>query len=111
VGTSYLLCTEATTSKVHRAALKSDAVQHTALTNVFSGRPARGIVNRLMRELGPMSAVAPAFPLAGRAIAALRTRAEGHDSGDFSPLWAGQNTRGCREVSASLLTQELAAGV
>ena len=111
VGTSYLLCPEATTSKVHRAALKSDAAQHTALTNVFTGRPARGIVNRLMRELGPMNAAAPAFPLAGTAVAALRARAEAHGSKDFSPLWAGKKARAVREVSAAVLTQELAAGV
>ncbi|MGE3161173.1 MAG: NAD(P)H-dependent flavin oxidoreductase, partial [Burkholderiales bacterium] len=64
VGTAYLLCPEATTSKVHRAALKSDAARVTALTNLFTGRPARGIVNRLLRELGPMSTKPPAFPLA-----------------------------------------------
>jgi nitronate monooxygenase len=58
VGTAYLLCPEATTSAVHRAALSSDA-RHTALTNLFSGRPARGIVNRIMRELGPISPSAP----------------------------------------------------
>ena len=57
IGTAYLLCPEATTSAVHRAALKSDAARHTALTNLFSGRPARGIVNRLMRDLGPISTV------------------------------------------------------
>ena len=111
VGTSYLLCPEATTSKVHRAALTSDAAQHTALTNVFSGRPARGIMNRLMRELGPMNAAAPPFPLAGTAVAALRARAEAQGCGDFSPLWAGQNSRAVREVSAAVLTQELAGGV
>ena len=76
VGTAYLLCPEATTSAVHRAALKSDAARHTALTNLFTGRPARGIVNRLMRELGPISAAAPAFPLAAAAIAPLRAKAE-----------------------------------
>jgi len=54
VGTAYLLCAEATTSAVHRAALKSEAARHTALTNLFTGRPARGIVNRIMRELGPV---------------------------------------------------------
>jgi nitronate monooxygenase len=69
VGTVYLLCPEATTSAVHRAALKSEAARHTALTNVFTGRPARGIVNRVTREIGPISAVAPAFPSAGSAIA------------------------------------------
>jgi nitronate monooxygenase len=95
---------------VHRAALKSEAARVTALTNLFTGRPARGIVNRLMRELGPISAAAPAFPLATSAIAPLRARAESLGSGDFSPLWAGQDVTGCKEISASLLTRELARG-
>jgi nitronate monooxygenase len=109
IGTTYLLCPEATTSAVHRAALKSAAARHTALTNLFTGRPARGIVNRVMKELGPISSAAPAFPLATSAIAPLRARAESEGSGDFSPLWSGQNASGCREVPAAQLTRELAA--
>lgn len=109
VGTTYLLCPEATISAVHRAALKSVAARHTALTNVFTGRPARGIMNRVMRELGPISAVAPAFPLATSAIAPLRAKAESKGSGDFSPLWSGQNASGCKEIPAAQLTRELAA--
>jgi nitronate monooxygenase len=108
VGTAYLLCPEATTSAVHRAALKSDAARHTALTNVFTGRPARGIVNRLMRELGPMTDVAPAFPLAATAVGPLRAAAESQGGGDFTSLWCGQNASGCREVPAGELTRELA---
>lgn len=108
VGTSYLLCPEATTSAVHRAALKSEAARHTALTNVFTGRPARGIVNRIVREVGPISSAAPAFPLAVAAVAPLRARAESAGSGDFSPLWAGQNVTGCREIPAADLTRALA---
>ncbi len=111
VGTAYMLCAEATTSALHRAALKSDAARVTALTNLFSGRPARGVVNRLMREIGPMSAAAPAFPLAAAAIAPLRARAESLGCGDFSPLWSGQNAGGCREVPAAQLTRELAAAL
>jgi nitronate monooxygenase len=111
VGTAYLLCPEATTSPLHRAALKSDAARHTALTNVFTGRPARGIVNRVMRELGPISSAAPAFPLAPAAVAPLRAKAEGQGSGDFSPLWAGQNVSGCKEIPAAELTRQLAAGL
>lgn len=111
IGTAYLLCPEATTSPLHRAALKSDAVRHTALTNVFTGRPARAIVNRLVRELGPISAVAPAFPLATSAIAPLRAKAESQGSGEFSPLWSGQNASGCKEISAADLTRELASGL
>jgi len=108
VGTAYLLCPEATTGAVHRAALKSDMAHRTALTNLFSGRPARGIVNRAMRELGPISAAAPAFPLATAAIAPLRARAEAQGSGDFSPLWAGQNAGGCSEAPAADVTRALA---
>ncbi len=111
VGTAYLLCHEANTSAVHRAALKSDRARVTALTNLFTGRPARGIMNRIMRELGPISAVAPAFPLATSAIAPLRAKAEGLGNGDFSPLWAGQNATGCKEISAAALTRELAGGL
>jgi nitronate monooxygenase len=111
VGTAYLLCPEAATSAVHRAALKSEAARHTALTNVLSGRLARGIVNRVMREVGPISPAAPAFPLAAAAIAPLRARAESLGSGDFSPLWSGQNASGCKEIPAAQLTRELAAGL
>jgi nitronate monooxygenase len=111
IGTAFMLCSEATTSAVHRAALQSDSSRVTALTNLFTGRPARGIVNRLMRELGPMSSAAPAFPLATAAISPLRARAESLGSGEFSPLWAGQNPSGCKEVSAALLTRELAGAL
>jgi nitronate monooxygenase len=108
-GTAYLLCPEATTRPVHRAALKSAAARHTALTNLFSGGAARGIVNRFMRELGPMNSAAPTFPLAAEALAPLRARAEASGSGDFSPLWSGQNPTGCKDIPAAGLTQELAA--
>ena len=109
-GTAYLLCSEATTSAPHRAALKSPAAEHTALTNLFTGRPARGIVNRVMRELSAINSAAPDFPLATAAIAPLRAAAERAGSGDFSPLWSGQNARGCREVPAAEITRSLAAG-
>ncbi|MFL6236541.1 MAG: NAD(P)H-dependent flavin oxidoreductase [Thermoanaerobaculia bacterium] len=107
VGTAYLLCPESTTSAVHRAAIQSEAARHTALTNLFSGRPARGIVNRVMRELGPIREEAPELPLASSAIAPLRAKAEARGLGDFSPLWAGQNASGCREVGAAEVTREL----
>ena len=111
VGTAYLLCPEATTSAVHRAALQGAGAGDTAMTNLFSGRPARGIVNRAMRELGPMSALAPPFPLAAAAMAPLRAAAERRGRGDFSPLWAGQNTTGCAAIPAAGLTRRLAAGL
>ncbi len=110
IGTAYLLCPETTITAIHRAALQGEAARHTALTNLFTGRPARGIVNRIMRELGPISAAAPEFPLATSGIAPLRTKAESRGSGDFSPLWSGENASGCREIPAADLTRELARG-
>jgi nitronate monooxygenase len=108
VGTAYLLCPEATTSAVHRAALESEAARTTAVTNLFTGRPARAIVNRFVRECGPIGASVPEFPLATGAVAPLRARVESQGSGDFSPLWAGQNASGCRAVPAAALTLALA---
>lgn len=107
VGTAYLRCPEATTSAVHRAALASGAAAHTALTNLFSGGLARGIVNRLMRELGPIDAAAPPFPLAGAAVAPLRRASERLGNDAFSPLWAGQNAN-ARALPAAELTRALA---
>jgi nitronate monooxygenase len=109
VGTAYMLCDEATTSQIHRRALVSPESQHTALTNLFTGRPARGIVNRVMRELGSINGTAPRFPLATSAMAPLRSAAEQQGLGDFSPLWSGQNTSGCKTIGAGQLTKELAA--
>ena len=110
VGTAYLFCPEATTNPLHRAALRSDAAQATAVTNVFTGRPARGIVTRLMREIGPMNPSAPAFPMAATAIFALRSKAEPRGVNDFTAMWAGQNVRRGPDIPAAQLTRALAAG-
>jgi nitronate monooxygenase len=109
IGTAYLLCPETNITAVHRAALKSEAARHTTLTNLFTGRPARGIVNRMIRELGAINTAVPAFPLATTAVAPLRAKAEANGSGEFSPLWSGQNATGCKEVPAAQLTRELFA--
>jgi nitronate monooxygenase len=109
VGTAYLLCNETRTSAIHRAAIQSEFSSHTALTNLFSGRPARSIVNRVISEIGPMSSNTPAFPLAGAAISAIRSRAEAKGLGDFSPLWCGQNASTCAEISAQEMTKALAS--
>ncbi|MCW0505764.1 NAD(P)H-dependent flavin oxidoreductase [Aeromonas piscicola] len=103
MGTAFLCCHEATTSALHRAAIHSTRGQHTALTKVFSGRPARGIVNRLMRELGSLSDLAPDFPHASSALAPLRAAAEKEGDSGFSPLWAGQNVSGCMDLPAAEL--------
>ena len=111
VGTAFLMCPQATTSAVHRAALQMRPAGATALTNLFTGRAARGVVNRLMRELGPVHNGAPRFPLAGNALAPLRQYAERQGRADFSPLWAGQNFADCREVDAGDLSRELVQGL
>ena len=105
VGTAYLSCPEATTSALHRAALK-EIEAATAVTNVFTGRPARAIVNRFIREVGPMSPDAPAFPLAAAAVTPLRAKAEAAGSREFTPLWSGQNRR-AHDLSAAELTRRL----
>jgi nitronate monooxygenase len=108
IGTAYLMCPEATTSKVHRSALRSAGSRHTVLTRVFSGRPARGIVNRIIQELGYMNEAAPEFPLASLALAPLRAKAESMGLDDFSPLWSGENASGCEEIPAGELTRRMA---
>jgi nitronate monooxygenase len=109
VGTAYLLCPECSTNPMHRAALRSGTARLTALTNVFTGRPARAIVNRIVRELGPISEIAPEFPLAYGAVFPLVAKAAGEGNDQFLPMWAGQNASGCREVPAAQLTRALAA--
>jgi nitronate monooxygenase len=109
LGTAFLFCPEATIKAVHRQALTNAADYETALTNVFSGRPARAIVNRIVREVGPMSDLAPAFPLAGGAIAPLRSKSEAAGSADFAQMWAGQSAALGRELPAGELTKRLAA--
>ena len=108
IGTAYLWSPESKISAPHRAALAEARDDGTALTKLMTGRPARGIVNRVMRELGPMSQ-APEFPLAGGALAPLRAKAEAQGSGDFSPLWAGQAAALGRALPAGELTRKLAA--
>jgi nitronate monooxygenase len=109
IGTAYLFCPEAKVGPVYRKALRNVKDNQTVLTNVFSGRPARGIVNRIVRELGPISDLAPAFPLASVAIAPLRTSSEAEGSEDFAQLWSGQAAAMCREIPAGELTRVLAS--
>lgn len=109
IGTAYLFTPESLITDLHRAALRAARDNQTALTNVFSGRPARGLVNRLMREVGPMSDRAPAFPTAGSALVPLKAKAEAAGASDFSALWSGQAASLGRDIGASDLTRQLAA--
>ncbi len=108
IGTAFLFCTESKISPPHRAALRNVTDEATVLTNVMTGRPARGIVNRIMRELGPISDIAPEFPLAAGALAPLHAKAQPQGSGDFSSMWAGQAAAFGREMPARELTLKLA---
>ena len=107
IGTAYLFCPESKNLAPHRAALKAARDDGTVLTNVMTGRPARGIVNRVMRELGPISDVAPEFPLAAGALAPLHAKAQAQGSGEFSSMWAGQAAALGREMPARELTARL----
>lgn len=109
VGTAFLLCHEAKTSALHRARL-CDVQAPTALTNLFTGGLARGMFNRVMHELGPQHAAAPAFPMATQSIAPLRANAEANQRDDFTPLWSGMNRSGCAACSAAEIVHQLAAG-
>ena len=109
IGTAYLFCPEAMVSPVQRALLNQATDDNTQVTNLFTGRPARGVTNRLMREIGPLSADAPAFPTAGGALAPLRAKAEADGRGDFTNQWAGQAARLAPRLPAGELTRTLAA--
>ncbi|QFY60908.1 nitronate monooxygenase [Rhizobium grahamii] len=107
VGTAYLFCPEAKIPAVHAQALADAGDDSTTVTNVFTGRPARGVVNRLMRELGPLSENAPAFPTAGAALAPIRAKAEAASRNDFTNLWSGQAARLAPRMGTAELTRTL----
>ena len=108
IGTAYMFCPESKILPPHRAALKTAHDDGTAITNLMTGRPARGFINRVMREIGPMNDIAPEFPLAGGALAPLHAKAQAQGSGDFSSMWSGQAASLGREMPARELTATLA---
>lgn len=110
VGSAYLLCEEATTSALHREVLKTVAPDSTELTTLFSGRPARGISNRVMQELGVMPEQAPPFPYASIAMTALRAKAEAKGDSGFSPLWCGERFIVREGINAQQITRLLMQG-
>jgi nitronate monooxygenase len=109
VGSAFLHCPESKVTAPHRAALAGAQDDGTRVTNLMTGRPARGLINRVMHDLGPISELAPAFPLASGAIMPLRAKAEAKGSGDFTSLWAGQAASLGRALPAGEVTRKLAA--
>lgn len=104
IGTAYLFTPEASISASHHHALRHAQASETALTNLFTGRPARGIVNRVMRELGAINPTAPAFPRSGGALMPLKVG----DEAGFSSQWSGQGLGLGKDLSTYALTRELA---
>lgn len=105
VGTAFLDCPEAGTSAVHRTALHGSAP--TALTRAFTGRTARGIANRFLRQ---HSAAAPAaYPAVHHLTAPLRAAARASGDAEVVSLWAGQAYPLIRSLPAAELVAELAA--
>lgn len=110
IGTAYMLTPEAKVSVAHRQTLRNAGDHHTLLTTLFTGRPARGFVNRLMRDLGAINPAAPTFPLAAGALLPLKAKAEAAGSGDFTNLWSGQAASLAKEMTSGELTRYLANG-
>jgi nitronate monooxygenase len=109
VGSAYMHCPESIVTAPHLAALATAQDEGTRVTNLMTGRPARGFINRVIRDIGPISELAPAFPLAGGAIMPLRAKAESKGSGDFTSMWAGQAAALGRARPAAEVTRKLAA--
>ena len=107
IGSAYLRCDESDIKPVHRKLLRSSDADQTVLTNVFTGRPARSIMNRAIREAGPMNNAVQEFPLAAAALSPLKAKTEG--TSDFIPLWCGQSSALGRDVAAGVFTTDLAA--
>ena len=108
IGTAYLFCPEAAISPLYRDALRQARADTTVLTDVFTGRPARALSNRLTRELGSLHGVTPDFPTPALTLSPLRRKAEQQGSREFSPHWAGQAAPLGREMPAEALTRALA---
>ncbi len=109
IGTAYLHTPEAMIGELYRSTLAGAAELTTAPSNLFTGRPARGLVNRLQRELGPMSPDAPVFPTGTPILAPLRATAEAKGSWDFSLFNAGQAVALRTPIGAAELTRKIAA--
>ncbi|RFU49855.1 nitronate monooxygenase family protein [Paraburkholderia sp. DHOC27] len=109
MGSAYLLAEEVELPLLYRMAIERASDESTALTNIFTGRPGRAVVNRAMRALGPLSTDAPPFPLAGLSLAPLRNHCEQNGADDFTPLWSGQAASLAKALPAAEITRSVAA--
>lgn len=108
LGTAFILCPESAAPAAYRQNLKNAGPGATQITSAFSGRPARGLVNRLIREIGiPGTPPLPDYPIAYDAAKALHAAAAKQGSHDFAAHWAGQGAARAREMPAALLVRTL----
>jgi len=108
IGTAYLFCPEAEISSLYRSALHELKESGTAVTNLFSGRPARGIVKRYLEDGGLISEAALSFPYAATLTHPLRAASEKAQSTDYMQMWAGQAAGLGKSMGAEELTRMLA---
>lgn len=101
LGTAFISCPESAAPQAYRDQLLSDNAQETAVTAIFSGRPARGMVNRSHREIGPYAAELAGYPQAYSAAKALHAAAVAKGSHDFAPYWAGTSAHRSRALPAA----------
>ncbi len=109
IGTAFLPCEGSGASTALRKALLSKAAIRTDLTDAFTGRLARGMVNRLMDELSDIRSPRLPFPLQHALTQTVAGPASTQERADLMPLWAGQSAGLCRHTQASELMAELIA--
>ncbi|WP_435642166.1 NAD(P)H-dependent flavin oxidoreductase [Micavibrio aeruginosavorus] len=107
LGTAYLFTPEANVSPLYRQALHDVRDDGAVVTNVFSGRPARGIANRFIQDVGPISDEVPDFPYASHFVSPLRKASEHAGRTDCMQMWSGQAAHMCRDMTAADLTRRL----
>lgn len=103
LGTAFISCPESAAPAAYREHLLSPAAQHTGVTAIFSGRPARGMLNRSHREIAPHASELAGYPQAYSAAKALNAAAIAKGSHDFAPYWAGTSAHRSRALPATEL--------
>jgi nitronate monooxygenase len=108
LGTAFLACDEAGVPEAYKQAILGARESDTRITRAFSGRPARGIVNRFMTEVDAGEGAILPFPLQNALTRPLRTAAAKAGRAEFLSLWAGQGVRLARREPAAALVRRLA---
>ncbi len=108
LGTAFLACPESAITPAQRSAMAGAQASDTRLTRIFSGRPARGIINDAMRALAPHEADIPAYPIQNALMGPVRRAAAQAGDAEYIALWAGQGVGAARALAAGALAQALA---